>query len=412
MKKILLSIILITTLSLSAFAQDYKVVGYVTTYSALYPNPALIPFSKVTHINIAFINPTNNSGTINLSTTRVKALVTAAHNNNVKVLVSLAGALNSGSPTYGYLKTIISDSTSRVAFEDKLVTFISTNDLDGLDIDIETDLLASLCKNGSYQKFITGLKAKLPSTQALTAALGSGYYADFVPKATLELFDWINVMAYDKYGTWTGIGEHASYDDFILDEDYYLNTRKINFRKIVMGVPFYGYGWSEGKNNVAASYATLVNLSSDAIEEDYYMNPSTGYEYYYNGKKTMLLKTKEVYNQGLGGIMIWELSQDAAAPNSLLDVIQSVIPTSVKDELLQPGTHFIFYPNPAKNNLHIESTEPGTYTMTNMEGQDILSGQIDHELKKDISIQHIPIGMYILKFSTAKETIIKKIITE
>lgn len=411
MKRLLLSTLFIISSILSVYA-DYKVIGYVTTYSALYSTPSLTPFSKVTHVNIAFVNPTDATGnSLNLSTSKVTAFTTLAHSYSVKVLISLAGAMGKTDTRFTYLKTIISDNTLRGNFEDKLVAFINANNLDGLDIDIETDLLAALCQNGTYDKFISELRTKLTTAKLLTVALPTGFYANLVSSTTLQIFDWVNVMSYDKTGTWTGAGEHASFDDFIVDEDYYINGKNMAYSKVVMGVPFYGYGWADGKTNVAASYGYLVSQSPDAILPDNYLNPSTGYDYYYNGKTTMLAKAKEVYNQGLGGIMIWELSQDAASPNSLLDVIHTVIPLSANDELVE-DVKFSVYPNPAKNMLHMESMSAGTYTLTDIEGKTVLSGQLVNELTKELVLQSISPGVYILKFYSAQDIIIKKIIVE
>src|SRR6478735_7062029 len=89
-------LVLLCLLSTSSFAQ-FKVVGYLPTW--LSPGTAInsVDLDKMTHINIAFFNPTSNAGTAisGTSTTQVDAVVAACHNKNVKAFISIGGAQSS-----------------------------------------------------------------------------------------------------------------------------------------------------------------------------------------------------------------------------------------------------------------------------------------------------------------------------
>ena len=58
----------------------------------------------------------------------------------------------------------------------------------------------------------------------------------------------------------------------------------------------------------------------------------------------------------------------------------------------------IIYPNPAKNNLTIESQQKSTIEIFNIQGQTILQQSLQQG-KTDIDISRLAIGIYILKLS-------------
>ena len=84
--------------------------------------------------------------------------------------------------------------------------------------------------------------------------------------------------------------------------------------KVCMGVPFYSYpGWS--------AYSTLVANDPTAVTDD-----MTGTYNYHNSTTTMQEKTSWAKDYGLGGMMIWELSQDTTDQStSLIRAIHNTV---------------------------------------------------------------------------------------
>ncbi len=126
--------------------------------------------------------------------------------------------------------------------------------------------------------------------------------------AVLNAVDFINVMAYDG-----GDGERHSPYQFAVDCGTYWNeTRGLPARKVVLGVPFYSRpGW--------ADYGTILESDPSAWSKDH--TAFSGMEVHYNGVDTIARKTRYA-KENLGGIMIWELTQDTSDPEqSLLQTI-------------------------------------------------------------------------------------------
>jgi len=126
------------------------------------------------------------------------------------------------------------------------------------------------------------------------------------------------VMAYDFTGPWnpTVSGQHSSYDNAVRSINYWKNTIGISASKLTLGVPFYGYDFTNSSNVTAFSYGQMVNLQASNSELD-----NVGLKFY-NGRPTIKSKVKLASEQ-VSGIMIWELGQDSFSEYSLLKTIHN-----------------------------------------------------------------------------------------
>ena len=98
---------------------------------------------------------------------------------------------------------------------------------------------------------------------------------------------------------------------------YFNVQKKVPKDKLVLGVPFYGRGYTaDGKLdwNSYVPFAELIEIDKENYNRDLYGDVA------YNGAVTMAEKCDIAKNYG--GIMIWELSQDAAGEYSLLALIK------------------------------------------------------------------------------------------
>lgn len=290
-----------------------KVIAYVPNWVDLNAFSSTIQYSKLTHINIAFENPDAN-GYLSFNSGS-NAIINAAHAQNVKVFVSLGGGSVSegGAIRDNYFNLITSGN--RTAFIQKIYDYVVAHNFDGVDMDLEGPAI-----NSDYGGFVIALAAKLHANgKQITAALSEGYGGANVPSSTFAAFDWINIMAYDATGPWQpgNPGQHSPYS-MAVNQFNYWTGRGLPASKAIIGLPFYGYGFGANANQ-GISYANIVAQYPGAENQD-----QVGNTIYYNGIPTIKAKTTFAI-QNAGGVMIWELSQDATGAKSLLTAINQVI---------------------------------------------------------------------------------------
>src|SRR5205807_8216758 len=115
----------------NAFAA-FRVVGYMPSWQG---SVTSIQYSKLTHINYAFLLP-NSNGSLQAidNASKLTNLVARAHANGVKVSISVGG-WNGGNDSA--FVSLAGNSTYRNAFVNNVSNFCSQYHLDGADIDWE-----------------------------------------------------------------------------------------------------------------------------------------------------------------------------------------------------------------------------------------------------------------------------------
>jgi len=290
-----------------------KVIAYIPNWVDLNAFSSSVQYSKLTHINIAFENPDAN-GYLSFNSGS-NTIINAAHAQNVKVFVSLGGGSVSegGAIRDNYFNLI--KAANRTAFIQKIYDYVVAHNFDGVDMDLEGPAI-----NSDYGGFVIALAAKLHANgKLISAALSEGYGGANVPASTFAAFDWINIMAYDATGPWQpgNPGQHSPYS-MAVNQFNYWTGRGLPASKAIIGLPFYGYGFGASANQ-GISYANIVAQYPGAENLD-----QVGNTIYYNGIPTIKAKTTFAI-QNAGGVMIWELSQDATGAKSLLTAVNQVI---------------------------------------------------------------------------------------
>ncbi|MDT8400080.1 MAG: glycoside hydrolase family 18 protein [Bacteroidales bacterium] len=207
------------------------------------------------------------------------------------------------------------DPEKRANYINQLVSFCLEQNIDGVDLDWEdypysipaqdrsiltTMLSDSLRTNGLFFSV-----ALVPSQ----VTFSSGIH----PKV-----DYINVMS---YGILDEGGNHvplAMFEDFTYEHLY----AGIPKEKIIMGVPFYGKRpYKEGDTSPRTyTYRYIVETAHPLPDDNNYGL------YSFNGRTLIKNKTSFLIEHDIGGIMVWELSQDVStgSPYSLFDAILDV----------------------------------------------------------------------------------------
>jgi len=380
MRKAIFVIITVLILSNNLVGQ-FKTVGYVPNWVNLTTFTNGFDFSRVSDLCIAFKDP-DASGNLPAMTTGENYLVTKAHENGVRVFLSLCGGNSSTNTTIRNNYFTLINTTNRSNFCSKLKQYTIDNNLDGLDIDLEGPAI-----NSDYGAFIQVLADSLhPEGKLLTSALSEGYGGGNVPNSTFPYFDWINIMAYDATGTWVGspVGQHSSYQMAVDALDYW-KGRGLPKQKAILGVPFYGYGFL-GQSGYK-SYRSIATNYPDNIYDD-----EAGNIIYFNGISTIMDKTSLALVEG-GGIMIWELSLDATGDASLLKAIKYVVDLTSVDNNNYKET-FMISPNPSNGIFNIKGIDVKNVEVevVNSYGQQIVTMKNNATL--DLSNE--PKGVYYL----------------
>jgi len=307
---LILSALILSPVKAQGHEGGFKIVGYYSLRAAMgdFKN---FPFKRITHVNLYFMNP-DTLGNFVKDYSMLEPFIARAHRKNVKVLFSIAGG--GAHPYYHYL---LKDG-QRGMFIQNLVNLAVKYNFDGIDVDIEGSDI-----DENYEKFVGELSTVLKEKQKLMTAAIAVYYKDQFTDEALSKFDFVNVMVYDRTGPWRPEkqGQHSSYEDAVEDLDYFAKEREIPSSKMVLGVPFYGYGFGpETRAPVKSMSYREITSKFPGSESFDQLTFDDGMIMYYNGMPTIMKKT-ELAKSKASGVMIWQLQGDAEGLKSLLRVI-------------------------------------------------------------------------------------------
>ncbi|MFM7022025.1 MAG: glycosyl hydrolase family 18 protein [Flavobacteriales bacterium] len=381
----------------SAFGAQFKTVGYLTNWGNIATDAGKIDYSIITHVNIAFINP-SNSGTLS-PTTNLSTAVQTIHNNNAKVLASLGGA----GATSAW--ATLMEAANRDAFITKIVTFTKTWNLDGIDMDLEGSAI-----DGNYNDFVQALSVELKKENKLLTAAVATWNGWDIYDATLALFDFVNIMSYDQYGTWTGPGPHSTYEAAEDDLYYWGVTRGLPKSKLVLGLPNYGYRWETGGNS-SMTIKQIVGSYSRAIDQDS-INTTTNGVIYYNGIPTIKKKTELAIDKA-SGTMWWTLQFDYPTTDSrsLIGAMNEVLTEKISVQNVE-NAGFSLYPNPANDFLifNMDNEKLVVLAFYDISGKKILEYTLSQNQPVDISM--LPQGIFTCMISSDEKISAMKLVKQ
>jgi hypothetical protein len=290
----------------------YNIVGYYPSWVAggnYYINtPSKIDYSKYTHICYAFAIPGTDGkiGSVDGSST-LTDLVTRAHANNVKVLLSIGGWLSS-SPSNTPFETIANSTTSINNLATACANLVTQYNLDGIDLDWEYPTTKTKWNNLAT---VMGTKlhgmGKLFTAAVSESASNNGDHYDDV-----TMLDLVNIMCY-------GDNNLAS------SSISYWTSRGVPQSKRMLGVPFYS------SDNTTAEHVWKSNYAKTTA----------------------------------GGIMIWDIASEYGDINSIYNTLGSIckggtpVPTNLASG--KPVTASSLEPNTTGSVVAANATD-GSYS--------------------------------------------------
>ena len=208
-------------------------------------------------------------------------------------------------------KNFLANPQDRPILIEKIVSYVLDNGFDGVDVDLEWQYVTT-----GYSDFVIELRDALkPQSKGITAAYPGENRYSLITDEALNALDFINLMVYDYTGgpSNPSSGQHSSYNHAKQSINFWKNTIGINPSKLTLGVPFYGYDFSNSTVR-SFTYGSMVASDVSNSEKDNVGNK------YYNGRPTIANKVK-LASQNLSGIMIWRLGADSFSEYSLLETI-------------------------------------------------------------------------------------------
>ena len=393
-KKKGLAMILVTTMVFSLFSAGWttrktnaasynaetagrRVVGYLPSYRTYAIDS--IDFSALTHCNLSFM--TYSGGTLypNFSAWEVQNIVNKCHSNNCKAIIAIGGW--GGFQNDGAFTT----AAKRTAFINQVMNFVNTYNLDGVDIDIELED-ADIWNN--FDAFASELSGRLKANGKLLTMAVSPWFTNGISNNTYRYFDFLNLMSYDY--NQSGTAEVAPWSQ-IYDLVSYYGSKGISNDRLVIGVPFYGYGRSG-----AVTYGEMISQNPANAYQDY----ANGV--YYNGLNT--IRQKAEYSKSYGGTMIWEIAQDSFGQYSLLKAIKEVMSSGTANNPTEAPKN----ETPTNNNPSSASGEIYIYRDRNYGGSSASLGIGDFNLaalqakgfnNDDLSSLKVPFGYKVTLYA-------------
>lgn len=277
-----------------------RIVGYVPSWSGVANN---IQYNKLTHINYAFVLPTSEGYVTEVPNPELlRAVVSRAHANGVKVALSVGGWNNGDDSAF---VALAANATKQARFRVELLKKVDEFNLDGIDIDWEyPDPDTAESTNYTTLMRLLSYDLRVKGKYLTAAVVGDGYTGNGVEREVFDHVEFLNLMAYDQNN-----GDHSSYAYAVTSLNYWTG-RGLAADKTVLGVPYYarpswaGYNVKVGQN--------INNQCRDTDGSDYW-----------NGIPT--IRNKALLARNYGGIMTWELSQDTNGADSLLTAMWEVM---------------------------------------------------------------------------------------
>ncbi|SNX55102.1 S-layer homology domain-containing protein [Thermoanaerobacterium sp. RBIITD] len=219
------------------------------------------------------------------------------------------------------IHAVLNNEKSRNNLINKIVEAILDGGYKGVNIDFEN---IGYNDRQNYNQFLADLKSKLASYNLiLTVAIpaltadrpNSSWAGGFDYRAISKIVDKVILMGYDEHWSGGESGPIASYQWIKNVAQYAIST--IDKDKIVMGLPAYGYDWSQvGTTSVTEDKViNLINtyggnaMWDNTSKEPYYIYYKDGIRHtvWFENSYSFKLKLDYLSSVGIDNISFWKL---------------------------------------------------------------------------------------------------------
>jgi chitinase len=341
-----IKLILLLCFVLTVFGQaQYKVIAYY--FPRRGDTTTNYPIDKLTHVIFSFLKLQNDTLSFHNDSQKLalkKWVDLKLQYPNLKVMVSLGG-WGGCAPC----SELFASEEHRNNFAKNVVVLFRQNGIDGIDLDWEYPVIPGYpghkydtADKNNFTELVKALRREMKNDFILSFAAGG--FTSYLEKsidwdAVMPQVDFVNLMTYDLVsGYSTTTGHHTLlYDQKEGQEstrrcvDWLLN-KNVDPKKLVIGAAFYARVWENvedvnhglyqpGKFKQSVSYKNFTTYFADSLGFKYYWDKKAKAPYQYSPSKKLFAtfdnkhsireKAKFVRKEKLGGIMFWELGEDA-----------------------------------------------------------------------------------------------------
>ncbi|GGH10643.1 hypothetical protein GCM10008013_02140 [Paenibacillus segetis] len=488
---------------------NYNIVTYYTSWSVSEEGrnyqPTDIDVSQITHINYAFSDlcwkgfgtgavacqneniPLQKDyvfdgemviGDPEVDLNNFNTFATIKEQNpHLKLMVSVGG----WSWSKNFSNMAATEETRR-AFANSVVKFLRTYQLDGLDIDWEYPIEGGEDTNSrrpedkeNFTLLVKVVREALDAAgsedgkyylQTIAAAQGDNFVINADLARSVNYLDFVNIMAYDYSGKWDTLAHHNA--PLYFDKNHpkagtyaprnnvqgailgHLNGGVPNY-KLVVGVPFYGNGWTgcseNGEYQICAGATPFgtweggqfdftdvennyvdtngfVRYWNEASKVPYVYNSETKTFISYNDKESIMYTTSLLKSLNIAGVMSWEISGDRnrtlttelvqdlpidgsvntsalAAPQNLQTMSKGKNEIKVKWDATEEATGYEVF----VNKVWVGNTIETQYTLSSLTAGTNYKIHVIAVVKEDDHVQKVSINSNELSVTTQSEVV-------
>lgn len=196
----------------------------------------------------------------------------------------------------GEWKAMVADETARTVFAENIKKVLQQHKLDGIDLDFEWAENAKEYED--YSLAILKMREVLGDRYIFSVSLHPVCYK--ISREAIAAVDFISLQCYGPSPVRFPIGKYCSDIQMVLDYG-------IPKEKLVAGVPFYGVTKDNSKKTEAYFSFVQDGLITGAAQNEVTYK---GDVYVFDGQDNIRAKTRYAKEQGVKGMMSWDLATD------------------------------------------------------------------------------------------------------
>ena len=310
----------------------------------------------------------------------VQTLIARAHTEGVRVVLT-AILFDSDA-----IRTLLGSGANRSNLIENLLTAVQNAAADGVNIDFE-GVPGSQRQNLTtfMQELTATFHDQLPGSHVSIDVPAVDWGDAFDEEQLARTADALFIMGYDyhwKNSKTTGpVSPLTGWNGLNLTStvNVYLKNTNSNRKKLILGLPYYGYKWLATGSNAGASIATydtsltyaaaepealafgkLRDVSGGEIPWYRYSSGESWYQTWYDDSLSLSLKYEYANQAGLRGVGIWALGYDGDRPE-LWGALANYLEKEIPEIDTTSGLQLAAFPNPFHGSVSIRYTVPENY---------------------------------------------------